>query len=65
MTSRRSEKRTLRKCELYVESLSARIAPSGFHPGAIVVAGMGEQIGIVTGPVAQHSSPKHLDGTPF
>ena len=46
MTSRRTEKRSLRKCEVTVESLNARIAPAGFHAGSLFVAGTGGHVEI-------------------
>jgi hypothetical protein len=40
MTSRRIEKRIVRKCELSVESLTTRIAPSGIGAGSLMATGL-------------------------
>jgi hypothetical protein len=65
MTIRPKQKRTLKKCELSVESLSARIAPAGFHAGSLLVAGMGGQFEKGTGAVGNHMGPKEHDGQQF
>ena len=65
MTSRPTQKRTLKRCELSVESLSARIAPAGFHAGSLLVAGMGGQFEIGRGATGNHMGPKHHNGQQF
>ncbi len=65
MTSRPTEKRTLRKCEPSLESLSTRIAPAGFHAGSLFVAGMGGHFDVGGGTGGKHHGGNGSDAPQF
>jgi hypothetical protein len=63
MTSQRNEKRMLRKCELSLETLGARIAPvTGFLPSSFMLA---QVVQHPTGIYGSVQGTKFPAGTPF
>jgi hypothetical protein len=65
MTSRQIQKRTMRKFELSLESLDARIVPAGLHAGSFAAAGMSSLVDAGNHGAGRHINTKNLHGTPF
>jgi hypothetical protein len=65
MTSRQSDKRTMRKCELSLETLHARIAPAGLHAGSMFLAGVHGHFEFQNQKHGKHEAPKDPGNAPI